>query len=52
VGLDLGCVVDGFYGDAAATVGVGRVSEDAPPPDARDRGGPAAGIAACHPGKR
>jgi len=29
VGLDLGCVVDGFYGDAARTVGVGKVSESA-----------------------
>ena len=26
VGLDLGCIVDGFYGDAARTVGVGRVA--------------------------
>jgi len=25
VGLDLGCIVQGFYGDAARTVGVGRV---------------------------
>jgi methionyl aminopeptidase len=28
VGLDLGCVVDGFYGDAARTVAVGKVSEE------------------------
>jgi methionyl aminopeptidase len=28
VGLDLGCIVDGFYGDAARTVGVGRVSPE------------------------
>jgi methionyl aminopeptidase len=27
VGLDLGAVVDGYYGDAARTVAVGRVSE-------------------------
>jgi methionyl aminopeptidase len=27
VGLDLGCIVDGFYGDAARTVAVGKVSE-------------------------
>ena len=26
VGLDLGCIVDGFYGDAARTVAVGQVS--------------------------
>jgi methionyl aminopeptidase len=29
VGLDLGCIVDGFYGDAARTVGVGRVAPEA-----------------------
>ena len=29
VGLDLGCIVDGFYGDAARTVGVGQVSPEA-----------------------
>jgi methionyl aminopeptidase len=27
VGLDLGAVVDGYYGDSAITLGVGRVSE-------------------------
>ncbi|MBI4370689.1 MAG: type I methionyl aminopeptidase [Elusimicrobia bacterium] len=29
VGLDFGCVVDGWYADAAVTVGVGRVCEEA-----------------------
>jgi methionyl aminopeptidase len=29
IGLDLGAVVDGYHGDAARTVGVGRVSEAA-----------------------
>lgn len=29
VGLDLGCVVDGYYGDSARTVAVGRVSDEA-----------------------
>ena len=29
VGLDLGCVVDGLFGDAARTVAVGKVSEEA-----------------------
>lgn len=29
VGLDLGCIVDGFYGDAARTVAVGKVSSEA-----------------------
>jgi methionyl aminopeptidase len=29
VGLDLGCIVAGFYGDSARTVGVGKVSPEA-----------------------
>jgi len=29
VGLDLGAVVDGYYGDAAVTVPVGKISEEA-----------------------
>jgi methionyl aminopeptidase len=29
VGLDYGVIYDGFYGDAAVTVGVGKVSEEA-----------------------
>ncbi len=29
VGLDLGCIVDGFYGDAARTVGVGQIGPEA-----------------------
>jgi methionyl aminopeptidase len=29
VGLDFGVIYDGFYGDSAITVGVGKVSEDA-----------------------
>src|SRR6185436_524515 len=52
VGLDLGCVVDGFYGDAARTVGVGRVSEDARRLMRVTEEALRAGIAACHPGKR
>lgn len=28
VGLDLGCIVDGYYGDAAITVPVGKVSKE------------------------
>ena len=27
IGLDLGAIVGGFYGDSAVTVGVGRISE-------------------------
>src|SRR5512137_380829 len=29
VGLDLGCILDGFFGDAARTVAVGRASDEA-----------------------
>lgn len=29
VGLDLGCVVDGYFGDSARTVAVGRASDEA-----------------------
>src|SRR5580765_8516510 len=29
VGLDYGVIYDGFYGDSAVTVGVGKVSEEA-----------------------
>jgi len=29
VGLDLGCIVDGFFGDSARTIGIGAVSEEA-----------------------
>jgi methionyl aminopeptidase len=52
VGLDLGCVVDGFYGDAARTVAVGQVSEDARRLLAVTEEALHAGIAMCHPGKR
>ena len=53
VSLDLGCVVDGFYGDSARTVAVGRVSAGGRAPDARDRGGAARRASRmCHPGKR
>jgi methionyl aminopeptidase len=52
VGLDLGCVVDGFFGDAARTVAVGRVGEDARRLMTVTRESLQAGIDACHPGKR
>ncbi|MFA6316237.1 MAG: type I methionyl aminopeptidase [Elusimicrobiota bacterium] len=29
VSLDFGCILDGFYGDAAVTVGVGRIAAEA-----------------------
>ena len=52
VSLDLGCIVDGFYGDAARTVGVGRVSEQARRLMSVTEEALHAGIAACHPGQR
>jgi len=52
VGLDLGCVVDGFFGDAARTVAVGRASEQALRLMKVTRGSLMAGIDACRPGKR
>jgi methionyl aminopeptidase len=52
IGLDLGCVVDGFFGDAARTVAVGRISEEAARLMKVTREALAAGIDACRPGKR
>jgi methionyl aminopeptidase len=52
VSLDLGCIVDGFYGDAARTVGVGRVSEDAQRLMKATEESLQAGIAQCHPSRR
>ena len=52
VGLDLGCVVEGFYGDAARTVGVGRVSEQARRLMQVTEEALRAGIACCRPGQR
>jgi methionyl aminopeptidase len=52
VGLDLGCVVDGFFGDAARTVGVGQVSEQARKLMRVTRESLHAGIATCLPGGR
>jgi methionyl aminopeptidase len=52
VGLDLGCVVDGFFGDAARTVAVGRISEEAARLMRVTREALAAGVDACRPGKR
>jgi methionyl aminopeptidase len=52
VGLDLGCVVDGFFGDAARTVAVGRISEEAARLMKVTREALFAGIETCHPGKR
>jgi len=52
VGLDLGCVVDGFYGDAARTVGVGRVREPARRLMKVTESSLRAGIEKCRPGNR
>lgn len=52
VGLDLGCVVDGFFGDAARTVAVGRVSEEARRLMKVTREALFAAIDECRPGKR
>ncbi len=52
VGLDLGCVVDGFFGDAARTVAVGRISEEAERLMKVTREALLAGIDTCRPGKR
>jgi methionyl aminopeptidase len=52
VGLDLGCIVDGFYGDAARTVAVGQVSEEARRLMRVTEEALRAGIAVCHPGRR
>ena len=52
VGLDLGCIVDGFFGDAARTVAVGRISEEAARLMRVTRESLFAGIEVCHPGRR
>ena len=52
VGLDLGCVVDGFYGDAARTVAVGRISEEARRLMKVTRDSLFAAIELCRPGRR
>jgi methionyl aminopeptidase len=52
VGLDLGCVVDGFYGDAARTVCVGRVAEESANLVRVTREALFAGIGMCLPRNR
>jgi methionyl aminopeptidase len=52
VGLDLGCVVEGYYGDAARTVGVGEVSGAAQALMETTERALHAGISMCQPGKR
>jgi methionyl aminopeptidase len=52
VGLDLGCVVEGFFGDSARTVAVGRVTDEARRLMDTTREALFAGIEMCRPGKR
>ena len=52
VSLDLGCIVDGFYGDAARTVAVGAVSDEAGRLMKATEEALHAGIAQCHPSRR
>lgn len=52
VGLDLGCVVDGFYGDAARTVAVGPIGDEARRLMRVTEEALHAGIAQCHAGRR
>jgi len=52
IGLDLGCVVDGFFGDSARTVPVGKVSAEAQRLLKVTEAALHAGIAECHPGRR
>ena len=52
VSLDLGAIVDGFQGDAAITVAVGRASPQAERLVKATRGALGAGIAAACPGAR
>lgn len=50
VSLDFGAIYDGFYGDAAITVGVGRISEEAKSLLAVTEGALEAGISAARSG--
>ena len=52
VGLDLGCIVDGFFGDAARTVSVGEVSPEAGRLMRVTEECLRAAIEHCHPGRR
>jgi methionyl aminopeptidase len=52
VGLDLGCVVDGFYGDSARTLPVGKVAPEVRRLLQVTEEALHAGIACCHPGRR
>jgi methionyl aminopeptidase len=52
LGIDCGAIVDGYYGDAARTLGVGRIDPERTTLLEVTRQGLAAGIAAARPGGR
>jgi methionyl aminopeptidase len=52
VGLDLGCVLEGFFGDSARTVAVGRVGDEAESLMKATREALLAGVDMCRPGRR
>jgi methionyl aminopeptidase len=52
VSLDLGCIVDGFYGDSARTVAVGKVTPEAERLMRVTEESLHQGIAQCQPGRR
>jgi methionyl aminopeptidase len=52
ISLDLGAIVDGYYGDAAVTVPVGRVSDEAARLIGVAQESLRRGIEAAHPGRR
>ena len=52
VSLDFGAIYDGFQGDAAVTVGIGKVSPSASKLIEATKGALEAGIGAAHPGAR
>jgi methionyl aminopeptidase len=52
VGLDLGCILDGFFGDSARTVSVGRISDEAESLMKATREALLAGVDMCRPNKR
>jgi methionyl aminopeptidase len=52
VGLDLGCILDGFFGDSARTVAVGEISDEARRLLQTTREALMAGVDMCRPDKR
>ena len=52
VGLDLGCILDGFFGDSARTVAVGKIGEEAEQLMKTTREALLAGVEMCRPDKR